>query len=108
MSTESLFSDPEIGLPRWEAGRYTLELRSTPPGSDCDECLAQTDQHCAQFDANRLLAGGLDHAAYGGILMALVHPAVTRLLRRTPPSRGDDCWRISAREYALTRPVGHW
>ncbi len=69
MSPESIFSDLEIGLHRWEAGSYTLELRYTPPGSDTDERVVRAG---VRLDLVKLLTAESNDVAYGRLLTAAV------------------------------------
>ncbi len=68
MPSEQLFADLEIGLHRWEAGRYTLEARFVPPGSDTDERLVRTGPDAIQVDFAALREHALDDIAYGSQL----------------------------------------
>jgi hypothetical protein len=75
MSISTLFSDLEMGLHRWQAGRYTLELRFTGPGSDTDERLVRAGEHSIQIEAKELRARALDHVAYGSFLTDILFAA---------------------------------
>jgi hypothetical protein len=70
MSPEPLFADLEIGLHRWEAGRYTSEARFVPPGSDEDVRLVRTGPDAIQLDSAALREHTLDDVAYGSALTA--------------------------------------
>ena len=62
------YADLEIGLHRWSAESYAVELRYSQPGSDADTRLVQGGSAQVQFDLARLRALALDGAAYGQLL----------------------------------------
>ena len=59
------YADLELGLHRWTADRYTLELRFSQPGSDADVRLTRGEPPRVGFDFEELLALAADDAAYG-------------------------------------------
>ncbi len=64
------YADLEIGLHRWDANGYTIDLRYSQPDSDADIRLGRSDTTLVRFDFAALQAAALDPAAYGKLLSA--------------------------------------
>ncbi len=61
------YVDLEIGLHRWDADRYRIDLRFSRPDSDTDEWLIRNGPEYVRFDIKRL-SSLWDDAAYGKLL----------------------------------------
>jgi CHAT domain/SIR2-like domain len=62
-------ADLELGIHRWDASNYALELRYTQPDSDADVRLARSGTPSLfQFDPNKLREFADDELAYGKYL----------------------------------------
>jgi hypothetical protein len=81
--------DLEVGIHRWDAGHYTVDLRLARPNSDEDERV----EGLMAFDMEHLLPDELDLEAYGRALGAhlLADPAVrAKFCEAVRASRGGD------------------
>src|SRR4051794_21471674 len=62
------YADLEVGLHKWNADSYAVELRFSQPGSDAEVRVVQDNPNLVKFDFDQLRNQQMDNAAYGQTL----------------------------------------
>lgn len=62
------YADLEIGIHKWEAESYAVELRFSQPGSDAEVRIVRESPDLLKFDREALRAKQFDNVAYGQTL----------------------------------------
>jgi hypothetical protein len=62
------YADLEIGIHKWNADSYAVELRFSQPGSDAEVRIVRENPDLVKFDLEKLRANEFNNLAYGQLL----------------------------------------